>query len=140
MDGATTVAALADQASSAVGVKQYQLLSPTGLLLERNRTVGECDITDGSVLTAVVPEWKTKVFSSSLGSAFAAVKSAGAVITWGDARRGGNSSAVREQLCSDVLQVAGTEKAFAAVKNAGAVITWGVAGYGGDSSTVQEQL
>ena len=49
-------------------------------------------------------------------SAFAAIKGDGSVITWGDAFCGGLSSAVKDELASDVLQVVGTDNAFAAVK------------------------
>ena len=57
--------------------------------------------------------------------AFAAVKSDGAVVTWGNAKKGANTNALQKQLGSDIKYVAATNRAFAAVTRAGAVITWG---------------
>ena len=47
--------------------------------------------------------------------AFAAIRSNGTVVTWGDPRFGGHSSQVEEQL-TDVQQVQATSGAFAAIK------------------------
>ena len=73
-------------------------------------------------------------------SAFAAVKKDGSVVTWGDSANGADSTAVKEQLASNVFHITGAEQAFAAVKNDGSVVTWGDNRYGGDSSAVQELL
>jgi len=72
--------------------------------------------------------------------AFAAVKSDGSVVTWGDAVNGGDSSAVAAQLSGGVQSVTGNNYAFAAVKSDGSVVTWGRAEFGGDSSGVAAQL
>ena len=58
---------------------------------------------------------------------------------WGDAARGGDSSAVQEQL-KNVQQIQASSGAFAAILGDGSVVTWGHADYGGDSSAVQDQL
>lgn len=73
-------------------------------------------------------------------AAFAAVKADGSVITWGAAGDGGDSSAVRRHLTSDVQEVVATRLAFAALKSDGSVVTWGNGRYGGDSSAVRANL
>jgi uncharacterized glyoxalase superfamily protein PhnB len=74
------------------------------------------------------------VYSNS--HAFAALKSNGSVITWGDAAYGGNSSSVAGSLSSNVTAVYSSGYAFAALKSDGSVVTWGDASYGGNSSLV----
>ena len=64
----------------------------------------------------------------------------GSVVTWGDARCGGDSRGVAEQLSSGVQTVVGNGNAFAAVKVDGSVVTWGEADSGGDSRSVAAQL
>ncbi|CAK9104859.1 unnamed protein product [Durusdinium trenchii] len=59
------------------------------------------------------------------GGAFAALTSAGAVMTWGLDAVGGDSSAVAEQLQSGVCSVICGGCAFAALKEGGTVVTWG---------------
>ncbi|CAE8645418.1 unnamed protein product [Polarella glacialis] len=63
------------------------------------------------------------VQNPSFSEAFAAVKSDGSVITWGDAGRGGDSALVAHRLQEGVVQVVFTSSAFAAVKSDGSVIT-----------------
>ena len=72
--------------------------------------------------------------------AFAALKSDGSVVTWGNGSDGGNSSAVASSLSSGVSQIYSTGFAFAALKSDGSVITWGSSSYGGDSSAVTSSL
>ena len=47
-------------------------------------------------------------------AAFAAILGDGSVVTWGDARFGGDSSAVQDQL-RDVQQIQASHHAFAAI-------------------------
>ena len=75
---------------------------------------------------------------ASTSGAFAALKTDGSVITWGDVTRGG--AAWGEQLKSGVYRITGAMDAFAAVKLDGSVVTWGYASRGGDSSAVQAEL
>ncbi|CAE8741258.1 unnamed protein product [Polarella glacialis] len=108
------------------------------------------------VLTAIVTK-PLVIYASPV--AFAAVQNDGSVVTWGEAERGGDSSAVQAQLQDDeqqiystrmafaaaqlqgdVQQIYSTDQAFAAVKSDGSVVTWGLAEHGGDSSEVQAQL
>ncbi|MBG0744973.1 MAG: calx-beta domain protein, partial [Cylindrospermopsis raciborskii KL1] len=76
--------------------------------------------------------------------AFAALKSNGSVVTWGNSSSlwGGNSSSVASQLTGGVTQIFSTERAFAALKSNGSVVTWGNSSslWGGNSSSVASQL
>lgn len=62
--------------------------------------------------------------------AFAAMSTAGTVVTWGNCVRGGDSSGVQEQL-RGVRLLAATAGAFAAVRSDHRVITWGGRDVGG---------
>ncbi|NLW82442.1 MAG: hypothetical protein GXY42_12350, partial [Desulfovibrionales bacterium] len=93
---------------------------------------------DSITVAAQLSSGVTQIFSSSY--AFAALKSDGSVVTWGDSSYGGNSSAVAAQLSSGVTQIFSNDQAFAALKSDGSVVSWGNSGYGGDSSTVAHQL
>jgi hypothetical protein len=64
----------------------------------------------------------------------------GSVVTWGDAKWGGDSSRVQAELKQDVDMIYSTENAFAAQMLDGRVVTWGSAYDGGDSSRVQAEL
>ena len=79
----------------------------------------------------------TKIFST--GGAFAALKSDGSVVTWGDSD-GGDSSSVSGSLTSGVTQIFSAQHAFAALKSDGSVVTWGVSDWGGNSSRVSSRL
>ena len=72
----------------------------------------------GSLSSSVTAVYATE-------KAFAALKTDGSVVTWGDAGSGGNSSAVAGSLTSDVTAVYSTLTAFAALKSDGSVVTWG---------------
>ena len=60
-------------------------------------------------------------------------------MTWGAGHRGGDSSAVQDQL-KNVQQVQATEDVFVAILCEGSVVTWGETCIGGDSSAVLDQL
>ncbi|MFW1392068.1 Ig-like domain-containing protein [Vibrio parahaemolyticus] len=75
----------------------------------------------------------------SANQSFAALKTDGSVVTWGNSNHGGNSSAVQGQLV-DVEKIFSTGSAFAALKPDGTVVTWGDSDNGGDSSAVQSEL
>ncbi|NTW99233.1 MAG: DUF4347 domain-containing protein, partial [Geobacteraceae bacterium] len=61
------------------------------------------------------------------GFAFAALRDDGSVVTWGDSRYGGDSSAVASMLNGtvDVVEVFSSGSAFAALREDGSVVTWG---------------
>ncbi|CAE7856935.1 RUG3, partial [Symbiodinium sp. KB8] len=78
----------------------------------------------------------------STNHAFAAIRTDGSVVTWGDSDcdfEGGDISQVRERL-KDVREIQSSLGAFAALLRDGSVVTWGWRTSGGDSSTVQHQL
>jgi flagellin-like hook-associated protein FlgL len=79
-----------------------------------------------------------QIFSNGL--AFAAIKSDGSVVTWGNSAWGGNSSAVAAQLSGAVQHILSNYYAFAALKADGSVVTWGDSANGGNSSAVAAQL
>ncbi|TAN48428.1 MAG: DUF4347 domain-containing protein, partial [Methylococcaceae bacterium] len=80
----------------------------------------------------------TQIYSTC--SSFAALRSDGSVVTWGDGASGGDSSAVADRIngAIDVTQIFSTRSAFAALRSDGSVVTWG--GPGGDSSAVVNQI
>ncbi len=90
----------------------------------------------------------TQIYSTY--GAFAALRSDGSVVTWGNSNYGGDSSAVASQLDGtiDITQIYSTygdtifntSAAFAALRNDGSVVTWGGSNSGGDSSAVASQL
>ena len=95
---------------------------------------------DGPNCTPCVAERLTCVdVIYSTSRAFAAKKTDGTVVTWGDPYSGGDSSFVAANLTSvDVIY--STRRAFAAKKTDGTVVTWGDHFYGGDSSLVATNL
>ena len=76
----------------------------------------------------------------STASAFAALKSDGSVVTWGDRDGGGDSDSVSDQIQNGVEKIFSNESAFAALKSDGSVVAWGHPSKGGDSSLVSAQL
>ncbi len=82
----------------------------------------------------------TSVFSTN--TAFAAIRTDGSVITWGDKTAGGDSKVVAAQIDGTipVTKISSNAAAFAAIRNDGSVVTWGNNNYGADSSAVVLQL
>ena len=74
--------------------------------------------------------------------AFAALKSDGQVIAWGDEESGGSLRTVEQALsaAASIESVAGSSRAFAAVTSTGDVIVWGNSSCGGDFSSVSANL
>jgi hypothetical protein len=75
-----------------------------------------------------------QIFSN--GSAFAALRSDGSVVTWGIPNHGGDSRGVDFDGPNNnlsVSQIFSTNSAFAALRSDGSVVTWGYSYYGGDS-------
>ena len=112
------------KAQRAFGKKHLKFITAKNrVLADPNTTLEEAEIQDGECLTALVLQPQL----AATKSAFALwCHGESAVVTWGDAQYGGNSSLVRDQL-KGVLQiqatVAGT--AFAAIQTDGSVVTWG---------------
>lgn len=108
----------------------------------------------GTVSHALKSEVKYVVAS---GTSMAALKQDGSVVTWGlrttDPRskekggsidtgsaRGGDSSAVAEELTSGVNEIFSTRYAFAALKDHGRVVAWGDPLRGGETGEAQKNL
>ena len=90
-------------------------------------------------------DFKPVIDISSTGSAFAAIRNDGSVITWGNSQDGGDSSTVASAINgstdpTDVVQVYATTSAFAALQKNGAVITWGDVNNGGSTSSVAAKV
>ena len=89
-------------AQGALSAGKRRLVDSCGSVLGGSRTIRECGLKTGDVLTL----HKQPVMIQVTGSlkvnfdraAFAAVLSDGSVVTWGDAGHGGDSSAVTDQL------------------------------------------
>ena len=107
-------------------------------------------VASGSVVTWGMDGGNSSSVSGSLSSdvvavystsnAFAALKTNGSVVTWGNSSYGGDSSSVSASLSSGVIAIYSTSYAFAALKSNGSVITWGETSYGGNSSSVSASL
>ena len=97
----------------------------------------EAEVENGAGLTALVLQPQL----AATEKAFAVwCHGDSAIVTWGLAAQGGDSSAVRDQL-KGVQQIQATfEGAFGAILEGGSVATCGDSGSGGDSSAVQDQL
>ena len=102
-------------------------------------------LADGSVLswgsgwsgTDVDLSGHVTTIASTYG-AFAALKTTGAIVTWGDEEYGGDSSDVESSLESGCTAISSNYYSFAALKADGSVVTWGYSSsnYGADSSTI----
>ena len=73
-------------------------------------------------------------------NAWAALKSNGSVITWGNCKYGGDSSSIKSNISSEIVYIASTGSAFAALKSNGSIVTWGSSSSGGDSTIVCSDL
>ena len=133
----STVQDVRTKAQRAFGKKYLRLVTANNrVLVDFEQTLEEAEIEDGECLTALVLQPQL----AATGSAFALwCHGDSAVVTWGDARCGGDSTAVRDQL-KGVQQIQATCHAFAAILEDGSVLTWGSGPSGGDSSTVRDQL
>ena len=78
----------------------------------------------------------------STGYAFAALRSNGTVVTWGERNSGADTSAATSAIgTGSVTSISATNfGAFAALKSDGSVATWGLTYAGGDSSAVASDL
>ena len=126
----------ATAARLAVTTSRCVLLSPGG---DRIQTPSDEQLADGDVITVLVMG-VPQVFAYGRGSAFAAVKGDGSVVTWGDDECGVNSDVVKSELAGGVKDVVGNGLAFAAIKGDGSVVTWGMESYGDHLDTVPSDL
>ena len=137
-----SVESLKQRAQSALVTGRGRLLNSSGEVLDGTKTIAETGLKGGDVLTLHLSQVQlqgTRRSTSGALSTFAALLGDRSVVTWGDAARGGDSSAVQEQL-KNVQQIQASLGAFAAILVDGSVVSWGKADDGGDSSAVQDQL
>ena len=130
-----TVETLKRRAEIALGVGKGRLLDSAGRVLDGRALIKKAKVRNGDSLTLQL----SRVQVQASRRAFAAILSDGSVATWGEAGRGGDSTAVKDQL-KNVRQIQASVSAFAAILGDGSVVTWGDAERGGDSSAVQDQL
>ena len=133
-----SVESLKHRALTALAVRRGRLLNSSGEVLDGTQTVTQAKLMSGDVLTLHVTN-QVQVKAARQGSMFAVLFGDGSVVSCGDARDGGDSSAIQNQL-RDVQQIQASDHAFAAILGDGSVVTWGNAYEGGDSSAVQDQL
>ena len=133
----STVQDVRTEAQRVFGKKYLRLVTAKNrVLVDPEKTPEEAEIEDGECLTALAVQPQL----AATGSAFALwCQGYSAIVTWGDACSGGDSSAVQDQV-RGVQQIQGTSAAFAAILADGSVVTWGRALYGGDSSAVRDEL
>ena len=123
-------------AQKSLGRRFLRLATSDGRFLTDLTEALPAGLQDGDQLTAITGQARLEANAC----AFALWCSGGqGVVTWGNPRYGGDSSAVQNQLRS-VQQVQATKQAFAAILEDGSVVTWGDPDRGGDSSEVQDKL
>ena len=71
------------------------LVNPSGLVLQKCHTLQDAGIKSGDLLTATAEP--IKIVSSRFAAAFAMITFDGSVITWGNALRGGDSNAPKDE-------------------------------------------
>ena len=133
----STVQDLKQATQRAFGQKFLRLITAKNrVLVDPDKTLEEAQIEDGECLTALVLQPQL----AATNSAFALwCHGDSAIVTWGGAEFGGDSSAVQDQL-KGVQQIQASGEAFAAILEDGSVVTWGSESCDGDTSAVQDQL
>ncbi|CAE7915552.1 unnamed protein product, partial [Symbiodinium sp. KB8] len=134
-NGDESVESLRVRAQKALGAAKGRLLDSTGSVLDGGAPLKKARLQYEEPLTFQIRP--VDICGGRFASA--AILGDGSVVTWGEARFGGDSSGVRDQL-KNVQQIQTTSGAFAAILGDGSVVTWGDAGFGGDSSGVRDQL
>jgi hypothetical protein len=115
-----------------------------------NENTGTWNLTEVSSVASSLTS-NVSLIKSNWG-AFAALKTNGSVVTWGEFSKGGNASvtnytnsgsgnwttsevkSVANQLTSQINSIYSNSWAFAAIKNNGSVVTWGDLESGGNST------
>ena len=128
----STVQDLRTKAQQAFGKPCLRLITAKNrVLVDFEQTLEEAQIKDGECLTALV----LRPQLAATRSAFALWRHGdSAIVTWGNATDGGDSSAVGNQL-KGVQQIQATSRAFAAILEDTSVVTWGHGHDGGYGST-----
>ena len=122
----STVQDLKTKAQQAFGKKCLRLFTAKNrVLVEPDKTLEEAEIEDGECLTALALQPQV----AATQCAFALYcHGDSAIVTWGHAEFGGDTSAVQDQL-RGVQQIQATHFAFAAILEDRSVVTWGHADY-----------
>ena len=134
-----TVCDLKTAAQQALGQSFLRLAASDGRLLDPAEALQLSGIQDGDTITAIAQQ--PKLAATAAAFALWCVGS-DRIATWGDPNKGGDSTAVQDQL-KDVRQICATHSAFAAIRAQSSLqdmLTWGKADSGGDSTAVQDQL
>ncbi|CAE7214908.1 CUV [Symbiodinium pilosum] len=137
LTSASDVSEAKAQAAVALGVVATNLISDNGGCLVDHMTIEEAGINDGAILAAQLAD-EVRIHTNR--GAFVHVNPDGDVLTWGDAKGGGDSRLVQHHFERQVANIFSTDAAFAALLHDGRVITWGDPLSGGDSSAVESQL
>ena len=125
------------RAQRALSVGKGRLVHSSGSVLDDSEIIGDCELRNEDVLILQMQPMAICATRGPYAAAFAVVLGDGSVVAWGDARSGGDSSTVQDQL-KNVQQIQASQSAFAAILADGSVVTFGDARSGGDSSTVQD--
>ena len=133
----STLQELKTAAQQVFGKMHLRLITAKNrVLVNFEQTLEEAEIEDGECLTALVLQPQ---LAATEGAFALWCHGDSMIVTWGDEYRGGDSSAVQDQL-RGVKQIQATHEAFAAILEDGSIVTCGYADYGGDSSAVRDQL
>lgn len=98
---------------------------------------GACEVTRYGVRPRLARN-VTRLYANA--EAFAALKSDGSVVSWGNGLSGGDSRPFSNELASGVQDIVYSDHAFLALKQNGGVITWGDPRYGGSIRDIQNEL
>ena len=114
----------------------FLTLTLDGRLLDPAESLQSAGLRDGDCIAAIAQQ--PKVAATQGGFALWCI-GRDRIVTWGDPARGGDSTAIQDQL-KNVQKIHATHGAFAAILAHGTVVTWGQPLLGGDSTAVQDQL
>ena len=104
------VEALRCRAHAALGIRKGRLVDKSGIVLDTRAKVKDARVQNGDALTLQV----SRVQVCATAEAFAAILGDGSVVTWGDTRRGADSSLLQERL-RNVQQIHANDHSFAAI-------------------------
>lgn len=103
------------------------------------RAINSAGVKGNTIIQTYTLNRVVDIFSTE--KVFAAIKSDGSVITWGEPDGGGDSSDVSSKLRSGVIKIFGNNSSLVALKDNGSVIAWGVPNSGGRiPNEIQSQL
>ncbi|OLP99508.1 Thioredoxin reductase [Symbiodinium microadriaticum] len=104
-----------------LGIGPCRLVA-AGEVLQPRATLSQQELTDGMQIVAVLRQ--PEIISTRRSTSMALLTGDGSVLTWGDPERGGDCSAVQDQLVH-VESLHAAPGSFAAILADGSVVTWG---------------